>query len=49
MKYMIMEEFFFRPVSSCHPDETPESLAKKIHALEYKHYPEQIARWMESC
>ncbi len=29
-------------------DETPESLSKKIHALEYKHYPEQIAKWMES-
>jgi phosphoribosylglycinamide formyltransferase 1 len=29
-------------------DETPESLAQKIHALEHRHYPEQIGRWLES-
>jgi phosphoribosylglycinamide formyltransferase 1 len=30
------------------PDETAESLAGKIHALEHRHYPPQIARWVES-
>ena len=39
---------FFQARFNLSGDETAESLAKKIHALEYKHYPEQIARWMES-
>ena len=39
---------FFQTSFSLSPGETPDSLAKKIHALEYKHYPEQIAKWMES-
>ena len=39
---------FFQASFNLSPDETPESLAKKIHELEYKHYPEQIARWLES-
>ena len=38
---------FFQANFNLSPDETAESLAKKIHALEYKHYPEQIARWIE--
>jgi phosphoribosylglycinamide formyltransferase-1 len=38
---------FFQASFNLAPDETPESLAKKIHALEYRHYPEQIARWLE--
>ncbi|HEY4155944.1 MAG TPA: phosphoribosylglycinamide formyltransferase [Puia sp.] len=29
-------------------DDSPDSLAKKIHALEHAHYPAAIARWMES-
>jgi phosphoribosylglycinamide formyltransferase-1 len=33
------------PVS---PDDTPESLAAKIHTLEYRHYPEVIERLLES-
>ncbi|HEY4155175.1 MAG TPA: phosphoribosylglycinamide formyltransferase [Puia sp.] len=33
------------PVSA---EDTAETLAQKIHALEHAHYPEQIARWMES-
>jgi formyltetrahydrofolate-dependent phosphoribosylglycinamide formyltransferase len=33
------------PVSA---DDSPESLAQKIHALEHAHYPVIIARWMES-
>jgi phosphoribosylglycinamide formyltransferase 1 len=39
---------FFQASCPVSPDETPESLAKKIHELEYNHYPGQIARWMES-
>ncbi len=38
---------FFQARLNLAPEETAESLAKKIHALEYKHYPEQIGRWME--
>ncbi|HAH59524.1 MAG: phosphoribosylglycinamide formyltransferase [Lentimicrobiaceae bacterium] len=29
------------------PDETPESLAKKIHQLEYEHYPKVIEQLLE--
>jgi phosphoribosylglycinamide formyltransferase 1 len=39
---------FFQARIHLSKDETPESLSKKIHALEYKYYPEQIARWIES-
>jgi len=28
------------------PEETADSLAKKIHQLEYRHYPEVIERWL---
>lgn len=39
---------FFQASCPISPEETSESLAKKIHELEYQHYPEQIVRWMES-
>ena len=39
---------FFQTAFTLSGDETPESLAEKIHSLEHKHYPEQIARWIES-
>lgn len=29
-------------------DDTPESLAKKIHELEYRHFPEVVARVLET-
>jgi phosphoribosylglycinamide formyltransferase 1 len=38
---------FFQASFNLSPDETAETLAKKIHTLEYRHYPEQIARWLE--
>jgi phosphoribosylglycinamide formyltransferase 1 len=38
---------FFQVSFNLSPEETAESLAKKIHELEYRHYPEQIARWLE--
>jgi len=39
---------FFQTRIQLAPDETADTLAKKIHFLEYRHYPEQIARWLES-
>ncbi len=39
---------FFQASFNLSPDETAGTLAGKIHAMEYKHYPEQIARWLES-
>jgi phosphoribosylglycinamide formyltransferase 1 len=41
-------KIFFQTAFTLSKDETPESLAEKIHSLEHKHYPEQIARWLES-
>jgi phosphoribosylglycinamide formyltransferase-1 len=38
---------FFQTRFKVQPGETVESLANKIHALEHKHYPEQIGRWLE--
>jgi phosphoribosylglycinamide formyltransferase-1 len=29
------------------PNDTPEQIAEKVHALEYKHYPKVIERWIE--
>lgn len=29
------------------PDETPKSLANKIHLLEYEHFPKVIERWIK--
>ena len=41
-------QIFFQARCPVSKEDTPETLAQKIHALEYAHYPEQIARWMES-
>ncbi len=30
------------------PGDTPETLAARIHSLEHQHFPEQIARWIET-
>jgi phosphoribosylglycinamide formyltransferase-1 len=38
---------FFQTSFNLSPDETAETLAEKIHILEYEHYPVQIARWLE--
>jgi phosphoribosylglycinamide formyltransferase-1 len=38
---------FFQVNLTLSPDETPDSLADKIHALEHRHFPGQIARWLE--
>jgi phosphoribosylglycinamide formyltransferase-1 len=34
----------FQQQLELHADETPESLARRIHELEYKHFPEVIAQ-----
>ena len=39
---------FFQATVDLTPEETAETLAEKIHSLEYRHYPEQIARWLEN-
>ena len=35
-------EIIFQTRCSVDPDDTPETLAKKVHSLEYKYYPEII-------
>jgi len=39
---------FFQASVNLSPEETAETLAEKIHVLEHRHYPEQIARWLEN-
>lgn len=31
-----------------YPIDTPESLAQRVHSLEYAHYPEVIAQWISA-
>lgn len=38
----------FQAVCPVDPDDTPESLAKKVQVLEHKHYPEVIAKLLEA-
>lgn len=38
----------FQARCSVLPDDTPETLASRIHALEYRHYPEVIDRLLSS-
>lgn len=37
-------QIIFQAKTTIQPNDTPESLAERIHALEYKHYPEVIAQ-----
>lgn len=39
-------KILFRAVCKIVPGETPESLAEKIHQLEYSHYPEIIEKYL---
>lgn len=39
---------FFQARVNLSPEETADTLAEKIHRLEHRHYPEQIARWLEN-
>ncbi len=36
----------FQSTCSVEPGDTPESLSEKIHKLEYRHFPEVIARYL---
>jgi phosphoribosylglycinamide formyltransferase 1 len=39
---------FFQATVKLSAGETAETLAEKIHILEHRHYPEQIAHWLEN-
>ncbi|NOY38081.1 MAG: phosphoribosylglycinamide formyltransferase [Chlorobi bacterium] len=41
-------EIIFQAHCEVHGDDTPESLAKRIHALEYRYYPEVINQLLDS-
>jgi phosphoribosylglycinamide formyltransferase 1 len=41
-------KIFFQTRCAISKGDSPELLAEKIHALEYAHYPPQIARWIET-
>ena len=41
---MMRATSFSRPAAEISPDDNPESLAEKIHKLEYSFYPEIIER-----
>jgi phosphoribosylglycinamide formyltransferase 1 len=36
----------FQAVTSLESTDTPDSIANKVHALEYQHYPGQIEKWI---
>jgi phosphoribosylglycinamide formyltransferase len=31
------------------PTDTADTLAEKIHLLEYEHFPKVIEKWLETC
>jgi phosphoribosylglycinamide formyltransferase-1 len=40
-------EILFQAFTSLDVTDTPDTIAEKVHALEYKHYPEQIEKWVK--
>jgi len=40
-------KIIFNAKCTVEPNDTPESLAQKIHELEYKHFPEVIKSWLK--
>jgi phosphoribosylglycinamide formyltransferase-1 len=42
-------EIIFQDSFEIHADDTPESIAKKVHALEYKHFPGVIESVVNNC
>ncbi len=40
-------DIIFQATCPVEPDDTPETLAEKIHSLEYEHYPEVVERLLE--
>ena len=41
-------EVLFQAQCSVEPQDTPETLAQKIHQLEYKHFAPQIEKWLSN-
>jgi phosphoribosylglycinamide formyltransferase-1 len=41
-------KILFQASTALASTDTPETIANKVHALEYKHYPEQIEVWISS-
>lgn len=39
-------EIIFQATCPVHANDTPEQIANKVHALEYKHYPAVIEQWV---
>ena len=40
-------KILFQASTVLNSTDTPETIANKVHALEYKHYPEQIEKWVK--
>jgi phosphoribosylglycinamide formyltransferase-1 len=41
-------DIIFQALCPVSPNDTPESLAEKIHKLEYEHFPKIIEMWIEN-
>jgi phosphoribosylglycinamide formyltransferase-1 len=41
-------KILFQASTTLNSTDTPDSIAGKVHALEYKHYPEQIEKWISN-
>jgi phosphoribosylglycinamide formyltransferase-1 len=41
-------KILFQASTPLNAKDTPDTIAEKVHALEYKHYPEQIEKWVKS-
>jgi phosphoribosylglycinamide formyltransferase-1 len=39
-------KIIFQASCPLQPDDTPDTIAKKVHALEYEHYPKIIEKWV---
>ena len=39
----------FQAKTQVSPTDTADSLAEKIHLLEYEHFPKVIEKWLETC
>jgi phosphoribosylglycinamide formyltransferase-1 len=40
-------KILFQAVTALDATDTPDTIAHKVHALEYRHYPEQIEKWVK--
>jgi folate-dependent phosphoribosylglycinamide formyltransferase PurN len=46
---MIMAMLFCKQHATLGKDETPETMAEKIHLLEHEHYPALLERLLQEC